>query len=137
MTGFVLDASAALGWLVDHPQSAYALRIQRRMIDGARPVVPIHWRLEIANAVLSAARRKALRREASDLIRDISALMPFIEQDVSPDDPGTLVSLGQRLQLTAYDAAYIALAVRRALSLATEDKAMLAAARTLKIAVMS
>ncbi len=137
MTGFVLDASAALGWLVDNPPSAYAMRIQRRMVDGARPVVPIHWRLEIANAVLSAARRKSLRRQASDVIGDISALMPFIEQDVSPDDLGTLVSLGQRLQLTACDAAYIALAVRRGLALATEDKAMLAAARTLKIVVLS
>lgn len=100
-------------------------------------MAPVHWHLEIANAVLSAARRKSLRRAASDVVGDMCALLPFVEQDFAPDDLGTLVSLGQRLQLTAYDAAYVALALRRGFALATEDKAMLAAARTMRIPVLS
>jgi len=97
----------------------------------------VHRRLEISNSALSAARRKSLRRLASDIISDITALLPFIEQNISPDDLGTLVDLGQRLQLTAYDAAYVALALPWGIALATEDKAMLAATRTLKIKTLN
>jgi len=132
---FVLDASVALGWLIDDPPSGYARRVQKAMIDGARPVVPVHWHLEIANAVLSAARRKALRRPTAEILTDIMGLLPFLERDEMPDDIGTLVNTGQRHQLTAYDAAYVALAARRNLPLASQDNAMLAAAQRLKIAI--
>lgn len=136
MKSFVLDASVALGWLVDDPPSAYTGHIQKLMIDGAQPVVPVHWHLEIANALLTAGRRKALRREMTEILSDIAALQPFVETDDLPDEIGALVGLGQRQQLTAYDAAYVALAARRSLPLATEDKAMASAARSLKISLV-
>ena len=136
MKDFVLDASVALGWLIDDPPSPYAGRVQQLMIDGARPLVPVHWHLEIANALLMAERRKILRRELSEVLADISALMPFIETDDLQDDIGTLVGLGHRQQLTAYDAAYAALAARRNAALATQDGAMISAARSLKIAIL-
>jgi len=62
--------------------------------------------------------------------------MPFIETDDLPDNIGTLVGLGQRNQLTAYDAAYTALAARRNVPLATQDRAMISAARSLKISLL-
>jgi len=133
---FVLDASVALGWLVDDPPSPYAARIQRLMIAGSRPLVPVHWHLEIANALLTAARRKILRRKTSEILDDISSLLAFIETDILPDDIGTLVGIGQRQQITAYDAAYVALAGRRNLSLATQDAAMISASRSLKIPIL-
>jgi predicted nucleic acid-binding protein len=136
VSGFVLDASVALGWLIDDPPSAYALHIQRLMIGGSRPAVPVHWHLEIANALLMAARRKMLRREIAETLYDIASLLPFMETDDLPDDIGTLVGIGQRRQLTAYDAAYVALAARRNLPLATQDTAMTAAARGLKIPIL-
>lgn len=136
MSGFVLDASVALGWLVDDPPSVYALRIQRLMVGGSLPVVPVHWHLEIANALLTAERRKILRRKVAEVLDDITALQAFIEADGLPDDLGVLVGIGQRQQLTAYDAAYVALAARRNLPLATQDAAMASAARRLKIAIV-
>jgi predicted nucleic acid-binding protein len=133
VSDFVPDASVALGWLVDDPPSAYALRIQRLMIAGSRPVVPVHWHLEITNALLMAARRKILRRKLSEILDDIAALLPFVETDDLPDDIGTLAGIGERQQLTAYDAAYVALAARRNLPLASQDAAMVSASRSLKI----
>jgi len=47
MKDFVLDASVSLGWLIDDPPSPYAGRVQQLMIHGARPLVPIHWHLEV------------------------------------------------------------------------------------------
>lgn len=136
MSSFVLDASVALGWLVDDPPSVYALRIQRLMIGGSLPVVPVHWHLEIANALLMAERRKILRRKVADALDDIAALLAFIEADSLPDQIGVLVGIGQRQRLTAYDAAYVALAARRNLPLATQDAAMASAARSLKIPIV-
>ena len=136
MSGFVLDASVALGWLVDDTPPVYALRIQRLMIGGSLPVVPVHWHLEIANALLMAERRKILRRKVADVLDDITAFEAFVETDSLPDDIGVLAGIGQRQQLTAYDAAYVALAARRNLPLATRDAAMASAARHLKIPIV-
>jgi predicted nucleic acid-binding protein len=136
LSGFVLDASVALGWLVDDPPSVYALRIQRLMIGGSLPVVPVHWHLEIANALLTAERRKILRRGIADVLENITSLVAFIETDSLPDEIGVLAGIGQRQQLTAYDAAYVALAARRNLPLATQDAAMASAARRLRIAIV-
>lgn len=136
MSDFVLDASVALGWLVDQPSSAYAMRVQRLMVGGSRPVVPVHWHLEIANALLVAERRKILQRKTAELLSDIASLLPFIETDGFPDEIGTLVGIGQRQRLTAYDAAYVALASRRNMALATQDAAMITAARSLKIPIL-
>jgi predicted nucleic acid-binding protein len=136
VSGFVLDASVALGWLVDDPPPVYALRIQQLMLGGSLPVVPVHWHLEIANALIMAERRNILRRKVADVLDDILSLLAFIETDSLPDDIGNLIGMGQRQQLTAYDAAYIGLAARRNLPLATQDTAMAAAARRLKIPVV-
>ena len=106
------------------------------MVGGSLPVVPVHWHLEIANALLTAERRKILRRKVAEVLDDITALQAFIEADGLPDDLGVLVGIGQRQQLTAYDAAYVALAARRNLPLATQDAAMASAARRLKIAIV-
>lgn len=103
------------------------------MIEGSRAVVPVHWHLEMANALLSASRRKILRRQVAEIISDLAALSAFIESDEHPGDIGTLFNTGERHRLTAYDAAYIALAARRNLPVATQDAAMLEAAHRLKI----
>jgi predicted nucleic acid-binding protein len=131
-----LDASVALGWLADDPPVAYALRVQRLMIGGLQPVVPVHWHLEIANALLVAERRKVLHRKRAEILNDIVAFLPFVESDDLLDDVGRVIGIGQRQQLTAYDAAYVALAARRNLSLATQNTAMLSAARSLKIPIV-
>jgi len=36
MKDFVLDASVALGWLIDEPSSRYSKRVQQLMLGGAR-----------------------------------------------------------------------------------------------------
>ena len=135
MKNFVLDASVALGWLIDNPPSPYSERVQQLMLSRAKAVVPVHWHLEIANALLMAERRKILHRELPDVLTDIGALMSFIETDAMTDDIGTLVSVGRRQLLTAYDAAYVALAARLNVALATQDSAMISAARRLKIPI--
>lgn len=119
MKEFVIDASVALGWLIDDLPSTYSDRVRELMIEGVKPAVPAHRRLEVANALLTASRRKLLQRDITSVISDIAALVSFIEVDGVQDEIGGLVRTGLRHKLTSYDAAYITLAVRRDLPLAS------------------
>ena len=49
MIRFVLDASVALAWFVDHPVAAYAVRVRKSLARDARALVPGLWHLEMAN----------------------------------------------------------------------------------------
>jgi predicted nucleic acid-binding protein len=88
--------------------------------------VPALWLLEIGNLMLSAQRRKRIdppkRRE---LVAAAAALRLRVDREPVP--MVDLDALAARHGLTAYDAAYLELALRRALPLATQDTALLAA----------
>ena len=60
MTRFVLDASVALAWFVDHPVAAYAVRVRKSLARDAQAVVPGLWHLEMANGLAVAERRGIL-----------------------------------------------------------------------------
>jgi predicted nucleic acid-binding protein len=125
----VLDCSVALSWYFEDEQSPFVMQIMDRVIeDGA--VVPAIWRYEIANCFQSAIRRRridALYRDES--LKSLISLDIEIEAE-SLDQVWTRVAiLAGQYRLSVYDAAYLELAQRRALPLATLDEALAQAAR--------
>lgn len=130
MTGFVLDASVALRWFLDHPMPPYANRVKRFFLKGVRAVVPALWHLEMSNGLAVAERRSILTAA------DVDQAVIDIEQiaAASMDIDGSVVSARQALatarafQLSAYDAVYLDLARRERLPLATLDDRLRAAA---------
>lgn len=103
--------------------------------DGA--VAPSHWPLEVANALTTAARRGRIDRTYRDLVlADLSALPVDLDQETAAQAWGASLHLAEELQLTVYDAAYIELARRRDLPLATLDRALERAALDLGLAVV-
>ena len=131
MSDFVLDASVALAWVLDNPISRYALDIRDEMLRGKRGAVPALWHLEVANGLVMAERRGDL---------DVVDIKVALEQIVAAtqggiDTDAKLIPVSEALRdaratgLTAYDAAYLSLALREALPLATLDQALQAAAR--------
>lgn len=123
----VVDNSVVVGWLLPTQATAYTRRILER-VRRERPIVPSLWVPEIANALLTALRRGMLRRaEVFGLLRQIEKFS--IEVDYSPLALRSVVELGERHRLTAYDATYLELAVRRGLPLATRDTRLARAAR--------
>lgn len=130
MTGFVLDASVALRWFLDHPMPPYANRVKQFFLKGVRAVVPALWHLEMSNGLAVAERRAVLTTA------DVDQAVIDIEQitAVSIDIDGSVVSARQALatarafQLSAYDAVYLDLARRERLRLATLDDRLRAAA---------
>jgi predicted nucleic acid-binding protein len=132
LSGFVLDASVALRWFLDHPVPAYANRVKQLFLKGVRAVVPALWHLEMSNGLIVALRRSILASA------DVDRAMMDIEQIVAQvvDTDSSVVSARQTFatarafHLSAYDAVYLDLARRERLPLATlDDRLRNAAAR--------
>jgi len=124
----VLDASCAIGWMVDNPTPRLALRALQLLQSGSIGVVPDLWHYEITNALVVAERRGRVSAQVvSGHINDIERLAAFLE--LSAATPSSLVTAARQSGLSAYDAAYFELASRRNLPLATLDEKLRAAAQ--------
>jgi predicted nucleic acid-binding protein len=124
----VLDASTAIGWTVDIPAPPIAVRARRLLQSGTIGVVPDLWYYEVCNALMTAERgSQASAQVVSGHVSDVERLAAFLE--VSPTTPSALIAAARQSGLTAYDAAYFELALRRNLPLATLDGKMRAAAQ--------
>jgi predicted nucleic acid-binding protein len=134
----VLDASMALAWLIvraDGTEAALANRAFGEVsANGAE--VPALWYAEVANTLLVFERAKRLTEQDSvSYLADLGLLA--IAQDDLPCAPmqARVLDLGRRHGLTAYDAAYLELAMRRAGVLATFDRKLAGAARAAGVRV--
>lgn len=118
---FVVDSSVALAWLLPDEQSDTADALKGRL-ETQRPVAPTLWPLEVGNALLSARRRGRLTERDIDRLLEVFAALP-IEVEVAAPVESLLatIALARRYRLTTYDAAYLELAKRRGLPLATFD----------------
>ncbi len=132
----VVDASVALAWALPDESSAYAeavLSVVER--EGLR--VPVLWAREIANGLAVAYLRK--RITSSDEKAFLAALSHLaIDVEEAPDAITVIrdgTAAATRYGLTAYDAAYVDLAAREKLTLATLDTAMLKAAEQIGITI--
>ncbi len=123
MSRLVLDASAVLTWCFPDEESQKALEISERIAQGDWVAVTPFWRHEILNALLVGERRKRLTRELSQAFIDDLNRLPI---DVDEGATSAVVfdvtqALCRKHGLTAYDAAYLELALRGGHGLATVD----------------
>ena len=133
---FVLDASIVLAWHFDDEDDALAEQVARRSADEPA-VVPAHWFAEIANGLLAGERR---RRTAPDRVATFLRRLDALDLDVDDVDPRTAfefhLPLARAHRLTVYDAAYLELAERRGMALATLDRPLADAARSVGVEVI-
>ncbi len=126
----VVDASVVLAWCFEDEGSATAEAALEALADEGA-VAPAIWPLEVANALRTAERRGRLVLADIARLRELLAALPIgIEPIDLPTALGEVVDLALSLDLTAYDAAYLALAARRGLPLATIYEGLRRAART-------
>lgn len=132
----VLDASLTLAWYFDDESTATTDAVMDQVAQ-AGAIVPALWRYEVANGFQSAIRRKRVDAAYRDASLAELRLLPIAVDRIS-DDAAWSATLGfaDRFLLTAYDAAYLELAHRRAVPLATKDRALAAAARAMTIDVI-
>ena len=124
----VLDASVTLAWFFESERT-HASDAVLVAVTASGAVVPSLWRLEIANALQMAIRRgriDKLFRDAS--LTDLQALNIRVDAETDTAAWSETLALADRWELTLYDAAYLELAARLQLPLATLDKALRIAA---------
>lgn len=123
---FVIDASVAACWLLPDESHPYAdAAFDRFPSDTA--IAPSLWWFEMRNIFLSSERRGRLNPAITEQFLSLLNALP-IRLDHRPND-AALLTLARRHKLTAYDAAYLELALREGLALATLDAALIQAAK--------
>lgn len=132
----VLDSSTTLAWIFSDEIAETVRRVFDVVADyGA--VVPSLWRLEVANSLTGAMRRGRIdaefRRAALD---DLAFLDIAIDAHTDSNAWTATLELADRFRLTVYDAAYVELAERRALPLATLDEEMRSAGAALGLRLL-
>ena len=122
MTDFVLDASVTLQWfLQDEINRKYSLDVLAALIDR-RAFVPILWFYEIGNGLIMAYRRKRVSLDQLEGFLERLRSLPIYPVEQTPAELLGLPLLAHTYNLTNYDAAYLALAAKLNLPLATTDK---------------
>ncbi len=132
MPGFVADASATLPWCFEEEGTPATEALLERLRSGETAIVPAHWPTEVMNGLIMAVRRGRIGPETvARFARDLAALPIRIEPPYSPGNWEAVIRIATEYKLTIYDAAYLELAKRTALPLASLDgdlrKAALAA----------
>ena len=124
----VLDSSATLAWIYPYETSSSA-RSVLETVKLERAWVPALWRLEIANVLEMGVRQGRHDSRFRDATLADLALLPIAtDPDTNHHAWQVTVLLAERHHLTVYDAAYLELALRRALPLATLDRELRTAA---------
>lgn len=124
---FIVDNSVIIAWLIDRQADAYTRRLSVRA-DREQLHAPALWPFELVNAVSVMQRRGLIRGHQADaLISRAKRIGVLVDSDLL--DMAELLNLTRGMGLSAYDAAYIELAQRRGLPLATRDERLARAAR--------
>ena len=127
---FVIDASVGFAWL--HPAQATpeTEKLLEQVGNGAQVVVPALWFIEIANSLLVLQRRKKLTAdERKSALETLGALNLTVDEESAREAFRKVSELAEKHGLTAYDAVYLELALRRKLPLASRDEALRQAAK--------
>lgn len=132
----VLDCSVTLAW-VYRDEITTAVSDVFDVVRKGGAWVPDLWRLEVANALQTGIRRKRHSADFRDAtLTDLSHLPIEVDAETSDRAWGATLQVAIQHQLTLYDAAYLELALRRDVPLATLDEDMRRAARTEKVRVL-
>jgi predicted nucleic acid-binding protein len=132
----VLDSSATLAWIFADEATATIRRLFEQVADDGA-VVPALWRLEVANVLTGAVRRGRIDADfRQEALADLALLDITADPHTDARAWGETLSLADRFGLTLYDAAYLELARRRDLPLATLDGELRSAAGRLGLRLL-
>ncbi len=134
----MLDCSVALAWGIPDERSLAADALLSRLAKDGRLWVPALWWYELSSALATAQRRGRLSDADALRLIELYRLLPiFTDTLLGADAVFRLGALAQLYRLSAYDAAYLELAQRRGIGLATLDEALMAAARKAGLEIVS
>ena len=129
MSGFVLDCSVTGAWCFEDEKNPVAEKALDSLATGIA-LVPAMWPLEMANVLLMAERRRRITRAHAIRSMELLRSLPIEVDESTPSRAmGEILALAREQDLSVYDAAYLKLAVREGIPLATLDRALATAAK--------
>lgn len=131
--GFVLDASIALSWCFVDESTPVTISLLEKL-ESEMAYVPQLWSLEIGNILVMAQRRKRITyAKITEFLSILENLNIQVDQETDSRGFSYILPLAHSENLTTYDAAYLELAMRLGLPLATKDQDLKKAAKKLGI----
>jgi predicted nucleic acid-binding protein len=134
---FVLDSSLTMAWCFEEETSPETDEILDWLTADARAFVPTLWHLEIANVLWACERRKRITE--ADSVRFLAVLEALnITTDHQTEQHAGQTTLGLARQhgLSVYDAAYLELAMRLGLPLASKDETLRKVAQAVGLSIL-
>lgn len=132
----IIDCSLTMAWCFGDKGTEETAEIQDRLVAEAA-LVPAHWFLEVANVLATAERRKRISAaDATQFISQLAALDIQVDHECSTRAFDHLLPLSRTHGMTSYDAAYLDLALRRQLPLASLDDDLRSVATSLGVKVL-
>ncbi len=132
----VLDSSVALAWVYADEITPAIEQISNKIAD-TQAWVPAIWPAEVANGLQSGIRRGRIDIAFRDAtLADLALWAIVIDADTNTYVWTTTTRLATRFGLTIYDSLYLELAQRRSLPLASLDRNLCVAARSLGIELL-
>jgi predicted nucleic acid-binding protein len=129
----VIDASIAIAWSFPDERDAESIAAGEYVVRE-RALVPMLWRWEVQNVLRNAERRSRVTEETTSRILSSLAALPLsVDPASSTVTFGGEFRLARRFGLTVYDGAYLELAVRHGIQLATKGAELRAAAEQLDL----
>ena len=128
---FVVDNSVALAWCFEDEQTDAIMGLLERVTE-AGAMAPQLWPLEAVNGLLSAERRGRISGTVRQALAGFLRELPIgIDDETAVRVWTASAQLAEQHRLSAYDAAYLELALRLHLPLATSDHQLMQAATSI------
>jgi predicted nucleic acid-binding protein len=122
MAGLVIDASLAAAWCFPDEQTNYTNGVLQALSSSIEALAPGLWAYEVRNSVLVGLRRGRISKTDAEEFLDSLADLNIRLTD--PESYDAVFKLAERYGLTVYDAAYLDLAIREGVPLASLDDAL-------------
>ena len=131
---FVLDASVTASWALADENSPFAAQVATRLKSEVA-FVPRIWWYEIRNLLLVNERRQRITSNDSSAYLTLLSSFPIKIDPLFDEEP--IFQLARQFRLSFYDAAYLELAQRHAIPIATLDRGLQAAAVSAGISLLA
>lgn len=136
MSAIVLDCSVAVAWCFADEAGPETNR-SLDLVQNVGAVVPSHWIVEVSNTLLAGERRQRVAADRVEEFRQLLFSMPIVvDSSTWTTALTTTLQLARQYHLTAYDAAYLELALRTGGPLASKDRALIRAAGAAGVSVI-
>jgi predicted nucleic acid-binding protein len=135
MSHFVLDSSVTMAWCFEDEKTTYTESVLDAVAAGTA-VVPTLWTYEVLNLLVMAQRRKRMTQaQAMTFWKGLQSFSIQVDDHSAHSGFLAVMSLAEQYQLTAYDAAYLELALRTGFALASLDGDLAKAAKASGVSI--